>query len=83
MMASVLKKSSLFYILYQLKMVRAILFISAVLAMAAFVTAVPGDAALLQKVDISDINVISPNNLIGSDKIIKSGNGNAHVSHEN
>ncbi|OBZ82616.1 hypothetical protein A0J61_09334, partial [Choanephora cucurbitarum] len=58
------------------------LFISAIFAMVAFVAAVPGDAALLDKVDISDINVISPNNILAADKTIKSGNGNRHITKE-
>ncbi|OBZ83547.1 hypothetical protein A0J61_08398 [Choanephora cucurbitarum] len=63
-----------------IKMVRSTLFISAIFAMVAFVAAVPGDAALLDKIDITDVNVISPNNILGADKTIKSGNGNHIVA---
>lgn len=49
-------------------MVRTTLFLSAIFAMVAFVAAVPGDAALLEDIDISDVNVVSPNNILAADK---------------
>ncbi|KAI8327095.1 hypothetical protein EDC96DRAFT_549865 [Choanephora cucurbitarum] len=38
----------------------ALLFLSAIFAMVAFVAAVPGDAAIAKDVDITDVNVLSP-----------------------
>ena len=49
-------------------MVRSTLFISAIFAMVAFVAAVPGDAAIVHDVDVTDVNVLSPNNILGADK---------------
>ncbi|KAI8326875.1 hypothetical protein EDC96DRAFT_580748 [Choanephora cucurbitarum] len=61
-------------------MVRTTLFLSAIFAMVAFVAAVPGDAAIAKDVDITDVNVLSPNNILGADKTIKSGNGNRQIT---